>query len=146
MENNNWLKQISETYLRKVILKESEQEEVLHKNPMVHAAAKFLHSQLGPITHEVDAEKHKAANHPSHYVNALVKGLKDPMTTDIDTIVDAAHTHVIGGHHNLNSWAFDNLPPEDTMDYDDVDSIDEKGQEDLGERLGDHLHQITNKK
>jgi hypothetical protein len=68
--------------------------------------------------------------------------LQDPMTTDVKTIVDAAHGHIIGGHHNMDQWSWDNLPPEATMNYDDVDGIGEAGEELMSERLADHLHGV----
>jgi hypothetical protein len=69
-------------------------------------------------------------------------GLQDPMTTDVNTIVNTAHDHIIGGHHNMDEWAHTNLPPEETMNYDDVDGIQEKGEEEMRERLADHLHGV----
>ena len=110
-----------------------------HRNPLVHAAAKFLHTQLGPLTWQTDQSGNSTTDHPWHYSNRLSMALRDPMTTDINTIVNAAHDHIIGGHHNMDEWARTNLPPEETMDYDDVDGIQEKGEEEIRGRLTDHL-------
>lgn len=109
-------------------------------NPLVHAAAQFLHKQLGPLTWEKDKSGKSTTDHPSHYYAEIHKGLKDPSTTDINAIMDAAYQHVIGGHHNMGDWSYENLPPEDTMNYDDVDTIHEKGEEEMLERLADHLY------
>jgi hypothetical protein len=65
--------------------------------------------------------------------------LQDPMTTDVNAIVNAAHDHIIGGHHNMDQWSWDNLPPENLIDHDDVDGIQEKGEGLVRERLEDHL-------
>ena len=112
-------------------------------NPLVHAAAQFLHKELGPLTWKKDESGKSTTDHPSHYANKLHTVLKDPMTTDVKTIADTAHHHIIGGHHNMDQWSWDNLPPEETfMNHDDVDGIQEKGEERMRERLEDHLHSI----
>ena len=110
-----------------------------HRNPLVHAAAQFLHKELGPLTWQTDESGKSTTDHPWHYSNRLSMGLQDPMTTDVNTIVNTAHDHIIGGHHNMDEWAHTNLPPEETMNYDDVDGIQEKGEEQMRERLADHL-------
>jgi len=112
-------------------------------NPLVHAAAQFLHKELGSLTWKKDQSGKSVDNHPSHYANKLHTVLKDPMTTDVNAIVNAAHDHIIGGHHNMDQWSWDHLPPEETfMNHDDVDGIQEKGEERMRERLEDHLHNI----
>jgi len=111
-------------------------------NPLVHAAAQFLHKELGPLTSQTDKSGKSVDNHPSHYANKLHTVLKDPMTTDVKTIVDAAHEHIVGGHHNMGDWSYDNLPPEKTINYDDVDRIAEDGEEEIADRLTHHLHGI----
>lgn len=110
-----------------------------HRNPLVHAAAQFLHKQLGPLTWQTDKSGKSVNDHPWHYSNRLSMALQDPMTTDVNTIVNAAHEHIIGGHHNMGDWSYENLPPETTINYDDVDAIHEAGEEEMRERLTDHL-------
>jgi hypothetical protein len=107
-----------------------------HRNPLVHAAAQFLHKELGPLTWQKDESGKSTTDHPWHYSNRLSMALKDPMTTDVNAIVNAAHDHIIGGHHNMDQWSWDNLPPEETfMNHDDVDGIQEKGEELVREKL-----------
>lgn len=113
-----------------------------HRNPLVHAAAQFLHKELGPLTWQKDESGKSTTDHPWHYSNRLSMGLQDPMTTDVNTIVDAAHQHIIGGHHNMGDWSYQNLPPEETINYDDVDTIHEKGEDEISERLADYLHGV----
>ena len=113
-----------------------------HRNPLVHAAAQFLHKELGPLTWQKNESGESTTDHPWHYSNRLSMGLQDPMTTDVNTIVNTAHDHIIGGHHNMDEWAHTNLPPEKTMNYDDVDQIQEDGEEEMRERLADHLHGV----
>lgn len=106
-----------------------------HPNPLIQAAAEFLHSQLGPLTW-----RNKETNSPWHYSNRLSMALKDSKTTDLNSIVDAAHNHIIAGHHNIGRWSYENLSPENLGNPDDVDAIDEAGEAKLRERLEDHLH------
>jgi len=111
-----------------------------HHNPLVHAAAQFLHKELGPLTWQKDESGKSTTDHPWHYSNRLSMALKDPMTTDVNAILKAAHDHIIGGHHNIGEWSYKNLPPEKTfMNHDDVDGIEEAGEELVREKLEDHL-------
>jgi hypothetical protein len=111
-----------------------------HRNPLVHAAAQFLHKELGPLTWQKDESGKSTTDHPWHYSNRLSMALEDPMTTDVNAIVNAAHDHIIGGHHNMDQWSWDNLPPEETfMNHDDVDGIQEAGEEEMRGRLEHHL-------
>ena len=111
-----------------------------HRNPLVHAAAQFLHKELGPMTGQKDESGKSTTDHPSHYANKLHTVLKDPMTTDVNAILKAAHDHIIGGHHNIGEWSYKNLPPEETfINHDDVDRIEEAGEGLVLEKLEDHL-------
>jgi len=111
-----------------------------HRNPLVHAAAQFLHKELGPLTWQKDESGKSTTDHPWHYSNRLSMALEDPMTTDVNAILKAAHDHIIGGHHNIDQWSWDNLPPEETfMKRNDVDGIQEAGEGLVREKLEDHL-------